>query len=51
MNDDGDDAGDEFVLRNDPPRQRPQTFDNNRAAQQGVLFEGLDLQAGQQDLF
>ena len=40
-----------FKLANDPPRVRPQSFDNGEKTRQRVLVDGLDCLPGQLDLF
>lgn len=41
----------DFTLANDPPRVRPQSFDNGEKTRQRVLVDGLNCLPGQLDLF
>jgi hypothetical protein len=45
------DEMDSFNLANDPPPYKPARFENAEPQRQRVLVEGMDLCAGQLDLF
>ncbi len=47
----GDEDCEAFKLANDPPRVRPQSFDNGEKTRQRVLVDGLNCLPGQLDLF
>ena len=47
---DGHRNSETFVLRNDPPPVKPREF-QSKGGKQRVMFSGMNLCAGQRDLF